>query len=47
MASFNLLGQDNLNEEQHYPLGHMMHFMLALASCDADGIVKGTTAFVS
>ena len=27
--------------------GHVIHLVLALASCDADVIVNGTTAFVN
>ena len=44
MKTLHLFSQDNQNEVQHV-FGHVMH--LVLASCDADGIVNGTAAFVS
>ena len=47
VTPFHLLGQDDQNEIQHNFFGHVKYMVLALAACDADGIVNGTAAFVS
>ena len=39
--------QANQNEVQHDIFGHVMYMELALASCDADGFITVTTAFVN
>ena len=47
MTPLHLFSQGNQNEVQHDFFGIVMHLVLALASCNVDGIVHGTTAFVS
>ena len=47
MASLHLFAQDNWNEMHHDFSGYVMPLMLALTSCDADGIINDMIAFVS
>ena len=47
MVPLDLFSQDNQNEVKHDVFGHVMHLVLALATHDANGIVSGTTTFVS
>ena len=42
-----LFSQDNQNKVQHDFAGYLMHLVLALAACDDNGNVSGTTALVS
>ena len=46
MAPLHSFGQDNQNEVQNDISGHVMHFVLALTSCDADGTDNGIIAFI-
>ena len=46
IAPLHSLGQDNQNEVQHDIFGHVMPLALVLASCDANGIVNSTSAFL-
>ena len=46
-AQLHLFSQDNKNKVQHCFFWSCDAFGLALASCDADGIVNITTAFVN
>ena len=46
MTSLRSSDQDNQNEVQHVDFGHETPVALVLVSCDAEGIVKGTIAFV-
>ena len=46
MMPLYLFSHDNGSEVQHGFFGYTMHLVLALASCDVDGIVNGTPAFV-
>ena len=47
IPSPHLFSLDNWNEVQHDFFGYVMHFVLALASCDADGIAHDKVALVS
>ena len=47
MAPLHFLGQDGQNEVQPDISGHVTPFTLALVSQDVDGIINGTTSFLS
>ena len=42
----NPTGQDYQKKMQHDPFGHVMPLATASASCDVNGIINSTTAFV-
>ena len=47
MPSLHLFHKDNWDEVQHDAFIHLIHLVLALASCFAARIVNGMTAFIS
>ena len=44
MKPFHLLEQDDQKDMQHDIFGHVM--LMASASCNANGLIYGTTAFL-
>ena len=46
MSPYHSLCQDDQNKVQHDLFGQVMPLALALALCDTDGIISGTTAFL-
>ena len=47
IAPLQLFSQDSQNKIQHVFFGHVMHLVLPLAACDAEGIVYGTVTFIT